>query len=211
MSMTGDIISESEYSDFRVSYEKILQEVWLDEDLKHKADPLNEREREGVRLHLYNKLDLTVESFGESLEDVRGKRILVLGCGTRGHSEDVGRHIFEPWYCRALVKLGAFPVGVDIESQQDETFESHERDLSLPNQLDSATFPDKTFDGVEAKSLMNSPKLQTRLVSESGAHAKAYLDIMAWELAGQIKRVLKDGGKIIAVDSAIQEALDQLE
>jgi hypothetical protein len=51
---------------------------------------------------------------------------------------------FHPWYCRILQEAGARPVGIDIQTNAGERFESHAMDLSDPKALER--FPDESFD-----------------------------------------------------------------
>ncbi len=155
-------------------------------------------------------------NFG-GLENVRGKRILDLGCGSTLDEEtkqiikasggkldlveedlrskgklDVARYfVFQPWICRILLELGANPVGVDVGSNQDEKFENYQLDLSQKGALDF--LPDKSFDGFNLKSLLDSPQLGM-------SKSKKEREAMKLEIERQRKRLLKDDGKVIYLD-----------
>jgi hypothetical protein len=81
-----------------------------------------------------------------SLDELRGKRILDIACGSRNYFDDAtGR--FEPWMPRLLHSLGAVPVGIDLAQQEREAFESYQVDLTTPDALrflESASF-DATY------------------------------------------------------------------
>lgn len=67
---------------------------------------------------------------------IKGKRILDLGCGSkRFHEIDLTSRFFEPWLCRTLHELGAYPVGVDKEDNSEEEFKSYQVDLQRKNSL----------------------------------------------------------------------------
>lgn len=69
--------------------------------------------------------------------DLRGKRIIDLGCGSRTSRENFsGGVLYEPWLCRALFELGANPVGIDINDNSGEQFESYKIDLNQSRSLD---------------------------------------------------------------------------
>lgn len=174
-------------------------------------------------LHL--QLDNLKEAFG-SLENVKGKRILDLGCGSvlptymkKGGAEyynsvDYERvadnfnsagnsitvagkftsppgRLFEPWLCRALLELGAQPVGVDVGPLKGEEFEHYRLDLT---QTDALSFlPDKSFDAINMRLLLSSPQLERMA-------GKAKRNDMKEELKKQVGRLLKDDGVMIYSD-----------
>src|SRR5207247_4144223 len=83
-------------------------------------------------------VDRLIGAFG-SLEGVRGKRILDIACGSNSsRSPDTGERtaMFEPWFCRLLLELGAGPVGVDAGDLEGERFEHYSADLSRIGALD---------------------------------------------------------------------------
>lgn len=94
---------------------------------------------------------------------VEGKRILDLGCGSTGSTEessehyDLGLSLYHPWLCRTLDRLGAYPIGVDIGELQHEKFETHRVNLLTPNAL--GDIPDGTIDIVHSRALFDSPEL----------------------------------------------------
>lgn len=135
-----------------------------------------------------------VEVFG-SLDNLKGKRILDIGCGSV-NSVDRERNYesrsFEPWFCRLLKELGADPVGIDINPDiGQEEFENHRLNLITPGELN--IFPDKSFDGINLAGLFDSPFLNR------GRFTKDDILKMKEEIGTQIKRLLKDDGKLITI------------
>jgi SAM-dependent methyltransferase len=133
-------------------------------------------------------------AFG-SLEAVRGKRILDIACGSNSsRSPDTGERtaVFEPWFCRLLLELGADSVGLDAGDLEGERFEHHRVDLSRIGALDF--LPDASFDGIQDSRLFGSPEFLALLPRSQHAPIKA-------ELRRQEKRLLKPGGVIIHSDN----------
>ena len=133
---------------------------------------------------LDNQLVAVRHAFGP-LENIKGKRILDLGCGA---IPEVGREVnldsYEPWFCRTLLELGASPVGVDIGSLDQEEFEHHKLDLSRPRALN--IFPDQSFDAINMRALTDSPRFLS-MTFGGLERAKA-------ELEAQVTRLLKEDG-----------------
>ncbi len=100
----------------------------------------------------------------------------------------LGYRLYEPWFSRALLELGASPVGIDIGNLDGEEFEHHRVDLSQPGALDF--LPDKSFDAVNLNGLFSSPQLES-MTGESE------VDKMKEELKKQIRRILKADGQIL--------------
>src|SRR6266571_4661390 len=97
-----------------------------------------------------------------SLERVRGKRILDLASGSNSsRSPQTGRRtaLFEPWFSRLLVELGADPVAIDLGDLAGEPFEHHRVDLGRPGALDF--LPAASFDGVQDSRLFGSPEFRS--------------------------------------------------
>src|SRR2546428_5018257 len=70
-------------------------------------------------------------AFG-SLAGVRGKRILDLASGSNSSRSPRTKRrtaLFEPWFSRLLVELGADPVAIDLGDLEGEPFEHHRVDL----------------------------------------------------------------------------------
>lgn len=179
-----------------------LKEKYKISELPHKGGTLEEQ-----------LIDIR-RKFG-SLKNVKGKRILDLGCGSNYGSFDsdvfnklasekgeVGR-TFEPWLCRALLELGADPVGIDIGNLEDEKFENYQIDLSKKGALDF--LPSKSFDGISMRVFLDSPQLENMVGNRSSKQKdEGYFDNIKdvqEELLGQIDRLLKEDGKRINEDS----------
>src|SRR5205814_4932182 len=109
-------------------------------------------------------------SFG-SLDAVRGKRILDLASGSNSSRSPKTRRrtaLFEPWFSRLLVELGADPVAIDLGDLEGEAFEHHRVDLGQAAALDF--LPAASFDGVQDSRLFGSPEF---LAAYPGAEHRA--------------------------------------
>jgi len=150
------------------------------------------------------------KQFG-NLKNLKGKQILDLGCGSNYGSYDIdafnevakkrggeGR-VFEPWFCRFLLELGAEPVGIDYGNLDKEKFKHYRLDLSEKGALNF--LPNKSFDGVTMRSLLNSPQLHHMIAKKVGYQKEdTEINNIKEELLEQIDRVLKDNGKKIIID-----------
>lgn len=102
---------------------------------------------------------IRIQHISANVASLANKRVLDLGCGSAknkdNHWNPIGRWWqrwikpkefarYQPWYCRILQEAGAQPVGIDIQTNAGERFESHAMDLSDPKAL--ARFPDESFD-----------------------------------------------------------------
>jgi SAM-dependent methyltransferase len=145
------------------------------------------------------------------LSNLRGKRILDIACGSSTSKLPASLHVntpfgemtlgehrgytalFEPWFCRILVELGAAPVGVDFGNLDKEVFEHYHVDLGKPGAL--GFFAGASFDGIQDSRLFGSP--------EFTAQFPKLLDRlrMAQEIVKQEKRLLKPGGIMIHSDA----------
>jgi hypothetical protein len=134
-------------------------------------------------------------AFG-SLQAVRGKRILDIASGSNtSRSPETGRRtaVFEPWFARLALELGAEPVALDAGDLDGERFEHHRVDLGRPGALDF--LPDASFDGVQDSRLFGSPEFRKRYPRERD-HERVKA-----EIARQERRVLKSGGVVIHTDN----------
>lgn len=130
-----------------------------------------------------------------SLTRVRGKRILDIASGSNSsRSPKTGKRtaMFEPWFSRLLLELGAEPVALDAGDLAGERFEHHRVDLGRAGALDF--LPDASFDGVQDSRLFGSPEFR-----------KAYPrrrdhDRVRAEIARQERRLLRPRGVIIHSD-----------
>jgi len=165
----------------------------------------------GVEQILEQMLQRLTACFG-SLWNIRGKRILDVPCGSNTSKAPAimhvktalgtirlgGRHkgytpLFEPWFCRMLLLLGADPVGVDFGDLEGEQFEHHAVDLGQPGALNF--MPDASFDAVQDSRLFGSPEFTAQFPKKVDRLA------VAQELVRQEKRLLKPGGVIIHSDA----------
>ena len=101
-----------------------------------------EHEVEAPRKEIFRHLDCLRAVYPE-FTDLQGLRILDVACGSR-LAESNNHRRFDPWMARLLTALGAHVVGVDIAEQRNETFESHQADLTDPDAL--AIFKSGSFD-----------------------------------------------------------------
>lgn len=151
------------------------------------------REPELARI-LAEFVDRLERAFG-SLSKVRGKRILDIASGSNtSRSPRTGRRtaLFEPWFARLLLELGAEPVAVDSGDLEDELFEHHRVDLGRPGALDF--LPDASFDGVQDSRLFGSPEFR-KAYPRQRDH-----DRVKAEIARQERRLLKPNGVLIHTD-----------
>lgn len=149
----------------------------------------------GVDRVLAEFVDRLTRAFG-SLDGVRGKRILDIACGSNSsRSPDTGERtaMFEPWFCRLLLELGATAVGVDAGDLEGERFEHHSADLSRVGALDF--LPDASFDGVQDSRLFGSPEFLAS-IPDRRDHRRVKA-----ELRRQERRLLRPGGVVIHSDN----------
>ena len=134
-------------------------------------------------------------AFG-SLEGVRGKRILDIASGSNSsRSPDTGKRtaLFEPWFARLLLELGAEPVALDSGDLEGERFEHHRVDLGRPGAMDF--LPAASFDGVQDSRLFGSPEFR-KAYPRKRDHER-----VKSEIARQERRVLKPNGVLIHTDN----------
>ena len=133
-------------------------------------------------------------AFGD-LSAVRGRRILDIGCGS-----SASRHprtgkvtpMFEPWFCRILVELGADAVGVDMGDLEGEPFEHYRVDLGKTGALDF--LPDASFDGIHDSRIFGSPEFTTQHPAPEDYQR------ISREIKRQEQRLLRPGGTIVHSD-----------
>jgi hypothetical protein len=145
------------------------------------------------------------------LSAVLNKNILDIACGSKssklpasfflnslfgGRSAHANRGftaLFEPWFCRMLVELGAAPVGVDFGDLDEEMFTHHKVDLGIPGALDF--LPDYSFDGIKDSRLFGSPEFTAEFPNQAD-RLKVGIEIVRQE-----RRLLKQDGIIIHSDA----------
>jgi hypothetical protein len=135
-------------------------------------------------------------AFG-SLERVRAKRILDIASGSNSsRSPKTGKRtaLFEPWFARLLLELGAEPVALDSGDLDGERFEHHRVDLGQPRALDF--LPAASFDGVQDSRLFGSPEFR-KAYPRRRDHER-----VKSEIAQQERRLLKPDGVLIHSDNA---------
>jgi SAM-dependent methyltransferase len=141
-----------------------------------------------LKLHLLIPLShlLSVTS-----EDLRGKRILDLGCGSKTIPNPSPypygfTNTYEPWLCRflALPQIGASPVGVDIRNNLGENFENHQADLTKPDSL--SFLPDGSVDIAHAGNFYTLPEIDVEEINRN--------------LLPQLERIVKPNGIFLYED-----------
>ena len=133
-------------------------------------------------------------AFG-SLTRVKGKRILDIASGSNSsRSPTTGKRtaMFEPWFARLLLEIGAEPVALDGGDLDGERFEHHHVDLGKPGALDFLAAA--SFDGVQDSRLFGSPEFR-----KAYPRQRDHERIKA-EIARQEGRVLKPDGVVIHSD-----------
>lgn len=134
-------------------------------------------------------------AFG-SLARVRGKRILDIASGSNSSRSPAtgGRTaMFEPWFARLLLELGAEAVALDSGDLDGERFEHHRVDLGQPGALDFLAAA--SFDGVQDSRLFGSPEFR-----KAYPRRRDHERVKA-EIARQERRVLKPDGVLIHSDN----------
>lgn len=130
-----------------------------------------------------------------SLEGVRRKRILDIASGSNSsRSPATGKRtaLFEPWFARLLLELGAEPVALDSGDLDGERFEHHRVDLGRAGALDF--LPAASFDGVQDSRLFGSPEFR-----KAYPRRRDHERVKA-EIARQERRVLKPKGVLVHSD-----------
>jgi hypothetical protein len=134
-------------------------------------------------------------AFG-SLSGVWHKRILDIASGSNSsRSPTTGKRtaLFEPWFARLALELGAEPVALDSGDLEGERFEHHHVDLGRPGALDFLA--DASFDGVQDSRLFGSPEFR-----KAYPRRRDHERVKA-EIAHQERRVLKPNGVVIHSDN----------
>jgi len=133
-------------------------------------------------------------AFG-SLTRVKGKRILDIASGSNSsRSPTTGKRtaMFEPWFARLVLELGAEPVALDAGDLDGERFEHHRVDLGKIGSLDFLAAA--SFDGVQDSRLFGSPEFR-KAYPRQRDHERVKA-----EIARRERRVLKRDGVVIHSD-----------
>ncbi len=154
-----------------------------------------------------------LDSAFESLSAIQGNRILDIACGSNSSKAPASIHIdtpfgnkqispvaaegytalFEPWFCRVLLPLGAYPVGIDFGELEGEAFEHYRVDLGQIGALDF--LPSHAFDAVQDSRLFGSPEFKAQFPDPADRLK------IAVEIRRQEQRLLKASGRIIHSDA----------
>ena len=154
-----------------------------------------------------------LESAFGNLSAVTGKRILDIACGSSTSKAPASIYIntpfgekrinttdtdgytaqFEPWFCRALLQMGAHPAGIDFGNLEGEAFEHYRVDLGQTGALDF--LPGHSFDAVQDSRLFGSPEFTAQFPDPVDRRK------VAAELRRQERRLLKPRGRVIHSDA----------
>lgn len=135
------------------------------------------------------------ELCGGSIDDVSvlyGKDILDLGCGSKTSAiteSASGAGVYEPWMCRALLLVGARPVGVDVESLDDEPFTHYQRDLTNARAL--TDLQADSFDVISSFSFISGEHTSPRIVRTMTEQQQGEMEA---RLRQDAQRLLREGG-----------------
>jgi len=165
----------------------------------------------GVEGIIGQMLGRLASSFGR-LSSIQNKKILDIACGSNSSkapgsfhvdmpfgARKIGRSrkgytaLFEPWFCRILIELGASPVGIDSGDLEHETFTHYHVDLGQPGALDF--LPSHSFDAIQDSRLFGSPEFTAQFPSHAARSE------VAQEIRRQEQRLLKRDGLIIHSDA----------
>lgn len=120
----------------------------------------------GIQGHFYDWLKIKLQSqlapiYYHLNESIENRRILDLGCGSHSgtyESREFKPQTWEPWLCRALLSLGANPIGIDIGDLSKERFEHYQANLLSENSLEMIL--PHSVDIANAELLYDSPTLE---------------------------------------------------
>ena len=149
----------------------------------------------GIIQELIGRIYLAYGTFSR----VRGQRILDIACGSNtskypSRESEGYTALFEPWFCRILLELGAEPVGLDMGDLEQETFEHYHVDLGQPDALN--ILQERSFDAIQDSRLFGSPEFTAQFPNLADRVSVA---ARIWQ---QEQRLLKPGGVIIHSDAA---------
>jgi hypothetical protein len=171
----------------------LLARVLEQLDERHELGRMVAREPELASI-LQEFIDRLMRAYG-SLTRLKGKRILDIASGSNSsRSPTTGKRtaMFEPWFARLLLELGAEPVALDGGDLDGERFEHHRVDLGKPGALDFLAAA--SFDGVQDSRLFGSPEFR-KAYPRQRDHER-----IKTEIARQERRVLKPDGVVIHSD-----------
>jgi hypothetical protein len=166
---------------------------------------------DGVQDILEQMVGRIVRAF-ERISNVQGRRILDIASGSNTSRASSSLYInspfgkrgmglamkgytalFEPWFCRILLELGANPVGVDMGDLEGEAFEHYQVDLGKIGALNF--LPSHSFGAVQDSRLFGSPEFTAQFPNPADRLR------VAAEIWRQEQRVLKAGGIVIHSDA----------
>jgi SAM-dependent methyltransferase len=165
----------------------------------------------GVEAIIEQMFGRLANSFGR-ISKIQNKKILDIACGSNTSKapaslyfrtvgsrslENTSRRytaMFEPWFCRTLVELGANAVGIDMGDLENEFFEHYQSDLGQPGALDFLS--SHSFDAVQDSRLFGSPEFTAQFPDTADRLQVAH------EIVRQEQRLLKPGGMVVHSDAA---------
>jgi hypothetical protein len=195
--LTEDALLDRLVSPTRTRAERALLSRAIDQlDERHALWRKIDREPELASI-LEEFIGRLQRAFG-SLTRLKGMRILDIASGSNSsRSPTTGKRtsMFEPWFARLLLELGAEPVALDGGDLDGERFEHHRVDLGRPGALNFLAAG--SFDGVQDSRLFGSPEFR-KAYPRGRDHERAKDEIARHE-----RRVLKPDGVIIHSDIAL--------
>ncbi len=169
------------------------------------------RKEPGVEEVIMQMFGRLANSF-EKLSVIRNKKILDIACGSNTSKAPASFFIdtpfgkktiersnrgyiaqFEPWFCRILFELAAYPVGIDFGDLESEAFVHYQVDLGIIGALDF--LPDHSFDAVQDSRLFGSPEFTAQFPNRADRLK------IAQEIRQQEQRLLKANGIVIHSDA----------
>ncbi len=137
--------------------------------------------------HILRHLD-TLKNAYPNLDELRGKTILDLACGSRNYEKN-SHKAYDPWMPRLLLELGANVIGIDFAKQTDEKFESFQIDLTVLNAL--GFIPTGSVDACHMDGFPTTEAIKSFL--EKGVSWKKLKE----NLTEHFQRILKPNGIIL--------------
>lgn len=153
-------------------------------------------DRDFVATRIFSHLSV-LRSHTPSLENLRGKQILDVACGSRLYTEN-NRGSHDPWMPRLLLALGAIPFGIDAEDQVNERFDFRKADLLIRDSL--GFLASASFDSYHIRAFPTKKTATT--IGECGLSWPAIRD----NILSHLSRALKPGCKPICT---FDEATDK--
>lgn len=134
------------------------------------------------------------------LENIKGKRVLDIACGSLQPTEGP---TYLPWFPRVVHELGAHAVGVDIGDLEGEPYEHYRVDLTKEDSL--SFIPDHSCDIINMNSFVGivPSRTLTNALQNNNLHVQDEIERIRAYIPKEMHRILKEGGTIMNHDSKI--------